>query len=562
MRVLILHTPRRHALALTCLLAPLCLACGPTAREPLRPPVPAADAPISGVLPKERPPASHKGPRLGAPAPFTFRGLVDHAEQLAKGPYQPPPSPSKDILERIDYDAHGKLKYKTDYALFAEGPGRFPVTFFHLGRYFQVPVHMHLVEREGSAQVAREIEYDESYFEMPADSPARELPKGSGFAGFRFQESRKGDQSEKPWQKNDWVAFLGATYFRAIGELYQYGISARAIAINVAEPARPEEFPVFTDFYIETPSADAPVIVYGLLQGPSIAGAVRFAMERDHAVEMEITETLFLREDVARLGIAPTTSMYWFSEKSKGLTVPDWRPEVHDSDGLALWTGKGEWIWRPLNNPPHTSVSAFADDSPRGFGLSQRDRNFDHYLDGVRYERRPSLWVEPLGSWGRGNVQLVEIPTDDEIHDNIVAMWVPEQPARAGSRYDLSYRLHWRADEPFPSPLARVVATRIGRGGEPGKARPQNVHKFVVEMLGGPLAKLAPGQLPEAVLWSSRGDFSHVFTEAVPDDVPGHWRVQFDITAEGTDPVELRLYLRRGKQALSETWLYQWRPKE
>ncbi len=500
------------------------------------------------------PALAQAGMRLGPAAPFSFDTLVERARGLAARPYAPPPALPADVLERIDYEAHGKLRFKTDNALFKDGPGPFPVTFFHLGRFFQTPVHMHLLTGMGTA---RELLYDPSTFDMPADSPARALPPGAGFAGFRFQESRTGDQARLPWQNNDWVAFLGASYFRAIGGLYQYGLSARGIAIDAAVPGRPEEFPAFTHFWFEPPADGADtVVVHALLEGPSIAGAYRFAMRRDKAVVMDIDCRLFLRRDVARLGLSPLTSMYWYSDKLTSAGI-DWRPEVHDSDGLALWTGAGERIWRPLNNPAQTGISAFADKTPRGFGLMQRDRNFDHYQDGVRYERRPSLWVEPLGDWGEGAVELVEIPTDDEIHDNIGAFWVPKAPATAGSSYSLRYRLHWLADEPFPSPLARCVATRMGRGGQPGQARPPGVRKFMVEFLGGPLARLPVGVQPEAVLSAPRGTFSYVFTEAVPNDVPGHWRAQFDYTPEGPGPVDLRLFLKNGDATLSETWLYQ-----
>jgi len=274
---------------------------------------------------------------------------------------------------------------------------------------------------------------------------------------------------------------------------------------------------------------------------------------------MDVDCALYLRNKVSRFGVAPLTSMFWFSETAKATAV-DWRPEVHDSDGLSLWTGSGEHLWRPLNNPAEVSVSAFSDDNPRGFGLLQRDRNFDHYLDGVFYERRPSVWIEPKGNWGKGAVQLIEIPTDDEIHDNIVATWVPQQPAAAGSSFEFSYRLHWQADEPSPTPLARCVATRLGNGGQPGLPRPKGVRKFMVEFLGAPLAGLAYGVMPEAVLSASRGSFSYVFTEAIANEVPGHWRAQFDLTVEGKEPVEIRLYLKNGDEVLSETWLYQYHP--
>ena len=266
-----------------------------------------------------------------------------------------------------------------------------------------------------------------------------------------------------------------------------------------------------------------------------------------------------MRKAVERLGIAPLTSMFWFSETVKPTAI-DWRPEIHDSDGLAMWTGTGEHIWRPLNSPPRVMVSSFIDASPRGFGLSQRDREFGHYLDGVRYQLRPSAWVEPLGDWGAGAIQLTEIPTDDEIHDNIVAMWVPAAPALAGASFDLRYRLHWLAEEPFPTPLGRCVATRLGNGGQPGQPRPKGVRKFMIEFVGGPLATLPCGVKPEPVLWASRGSFSYISTEAVPNDVPGHWRAQFDLTVEGQEPVEMRCFLRAGDEVLTETWLYQYLP--
>jgi glucans biosynthesis protein len=498
--------------------------------------------------------------KLGDATQFSFDGLISRAKELAARPYVEPVTPPKDILDKIDYEAHGKISFKTDDALFANGPGRYPITFFHLGNFFRVPVRMYVVEDAQSGSAAREIIYDASYFDMPADSPARALPKGSGFAGFRIQESRLGDQTKLDWRKNDWAAFLGVSYFRTIGELYQYGLSARGIAINVTLPDRPEEFPNFTEFYFETPKSDSDLMtVYALLDGPSIAGAYRFDLHRGAGVVMEVETALFLRKEVGRLGIAPATSMYWFSETKKPTAI-DWRPEVHDSDGLAIWTGAGEHIWRPLNDPQRVMASSFDDDNPRGFGLLQRDRNFDHYLDGVFYDRRPSLWVEPLSPWGKGSIQLIEIPTDDETHDNIVAMWVPADPAQAGASFRLRYRLHWLADEPYPSPLARCVATRLGNGGQPGQPRPQGVRKFMIEFLGGPLVDLPFGVKPEAALWASRGTFSYVFTEAVPDGVPGHWRAQFDLTATGNDPVEMRLYLKNGDKILTETWLYQYLP--
>ena len=497
--------------------------------------------------------AAESGLRFGPAAPFSFDAVKAMARKLAASPYAPAPRPAPDILNRLDYDAWGRINFEMDRALFKEGP--FPVSFFHLGQFFQSPVGMYAVE----GGQAREIVYDPAYFDMPAGSPAHGLPKGAGFAGIRVQEKPGGQYD---WRKNDWAAFLGASYFRAIGALHQYGLSARAVAVDTVVAGKTEDFPVFTKLFIEEGAltGDA-VTVYALLDSASVVGACRFVMTRGKGVVMDIDQLLIPRRPITRFGLAPLTSMYWFSETVKETAI-DWRPEVHDSDGLAIWNGRDERLWRPLNDPPHAAVSAFADENPKGFGLLQRDRNFDHYLDGVYYDRRPSLWVEPKGPWGKGAVQLVELPTSDEINDNISAMWVPEKPAQPGTPVELGYRLSWLADEPHPTSLARVVATRLGAGGQPGAPRPKGVRKFLVEFLGGPLAALPYGVAPQPVMTTSRGRFTdYRLVEAVPDGVPGHWRVQFDLAdVQGSEPVDLRLHLAVGGKIASEVWMFQYHP--
>ncbi|WKW51205.1 glucan biosynthesis protein [Rhodomicrobium lacus] len=500
------------------------------------------------------------GLRFGDPQPFSFDWLKAHAEALSKAPYAPPPRPDPATVAAIDYDAHGKLKYRQEYALYGDGhDAAFPITFQHVGYYFPKTVRMHALEPNAGGAVSREIIYDPAYFTIAPDSPAARLaPEPSSFAGFWVMEPRDGKED---WKKAEpWVTFLGASYFRAKGELGQVGMSARGIALSPGGSGH-EEFPDFVSFWFSpAPPASRTVTVYALLNSPSVSGAYKFDLHRTSGVVMDIELTLFFREAVERLGLAPLTSMFWYGEKAKPAGI-DWRPEVHDSDGLSLATGQGERIWRPLNNPSHITISSFADEHPRGFGLLQRDRVFDHYQDGVGYEKRPSTWVEPKGNgWGKGTVQLVEIPTDDEINDNIVVYWNPEKRPEPGDRIDLAYRIHWLADEPYPTPLARCVATRFGRGGEPGTVRPYGVRKFTVEFLGGPLKDLPNGVKPEVVVWASRGNIRSTVAEAVPDDVPGHWRTHFDLSVDGREPVELRLYLRAGDKVLSETWLYQYHP--
>ncbi len=487
---------------------------------------------------------------LGPATPFDFETLVERARRLAGTAYQAPRHPLPEVVQQIDYDAAGKIHYRRDHALFAEGPGAYPATFFPLGQNFPSRVRMFAVE-QGQAQ---EILYSPDTFDMPADSVARQLPPDAGFAGFRLHESRTRDD----WRTQDWAAFLGASYFRAIGALGQYGLSARGIAVDTAMP-KPEEFPDFVEFYLQPlPNDPSSIMVHALLDGPSIAGAYAFTLQRGAGVVMEVDARLFLRRDIARLGIAPLTSMFWFSESNRHAAF-DWRPEVHDSDGLAIWSGGGERIWRPLNNPETVVTSSFLDRNPRGFGLLQRDRSFEHYLDGVNYHLRPSLWVEPLGEWGEGSVQLVEIPTDDEIHDNIVAYWNPAKPALAGDALAYRYRLHWQGEQPYPSEgLAQFTATRTGRGGAEGTVRPEGVIKYVLEAAGGQLSTLPPDAVVAFDITASTGEIGRSFVEHLPET--DRWRLVLDFTPEPGAPAELRAFLHRDGTPLTETWLYQQRP--
>lgn len=489
---------------------------------------------------------------LGQEQEFSYNHLIERAKKLATEPYGAPAVSHAHILEKIDYDAHGQLHFKREFSPYATEGGEYPLTFFHLGRYFKKPVRMFLLK----GNHAREIRYSTEYFNMPAQSIARQLPEDIGFAGFRFHESRH----RKDWKTQDWIAFLGASYFRTIGSEGQYGLSARGVAVDTATHG-PEEFPDFVEFYIE--SADGvenTSTVYALLNGESITGAYRFDLKRSDNVIVDVEKTLFLRKPVQRLGIAPLTSMFWFSETNKSFAV-DWRPEVHDSDGLEMWTGNGERIWRQLNNPKDVRVSGFVDENPRGFGLMQRDREVTHYLDGVRYHRRPSLWVEPLHHWGKGQVTLVELPTDDEIHDNIALFWNPAEQPKVGEPIHYRYRMYWQANNPHPmKKLARATATRLGRGGNAGQARPEGVSKISVEWEGEILGTLEYGEFPDVVVTASRGEVSLIRAEPIMDT--RIWRAVFDLSVTGTEPVELRMYLRRNKnQPLSETWTYQYLPE-
>lgn len=480
---------------------------------------------------------------LGPSQAFSVDGLREQARQLATQPYRPPAIRQAEALEQINYDMHRQIRYRPEAALWAQGDGPYPVQFFHLARLFKESVKLHVVQ-DGAA---REILYASSLFAF--DDPARfaaALPDPLGFAGFRVMHSDP--------QQGDWLSFLGASYFRSAGELGKYGLSSRGVAIDTGLP-RPEEFPRFTQFWLEPAADPGSLIVHALLDGPSLSGAYRIEVVRSKGVIMTVEAALFTRTAIHRLGVAPLTSMFWYSETDRRM-VWDWRPEVHDSDGLAIWTGSGERIWRPLNNPRTVWISSFADVNPKGFGLFQRDRDFKNYQDGVVfYEQRPSLWVEPLEPWGEGVVQLVEIPTHSEFEDNIVAYWTPREPVLAGAALNFKYRLHWVADDPYPPALGRVAAARLAWE-DPLNARPHAPRRgiLVVDFAGGPLdhlEKTAPvqlaaththGALPgSAVVWLSESRC---------------WRASCSIELDSPEPMEIRVRLRLGERILTETCVY------
>ncbi|MEX2455400.1 MAG: glucan biosynthesis protein D [Rhodospirillaceae bacterium] len=490
------------------------------------------------------------GRYFGPPEPFDFGLLRDRAAAMAKNDHVPRRSPAGDVIRRIDFDAVQKIRFRPDHTLWQDGPGAYPVRFFHLHTFVPEPVRINVV----SDGMAREYLYSTDHFDYADTGLDAQLPKELGYAGFRVMADGEG--------KTDWLAFQGASYFRTSGEEDQYGASARGIAVNTGLDA-PEEFPAFTEFWLE-PAApgDEAVVVHALLDGPSVTGAFRFQCERHNGVTMDVQSELFVRSDIRRLGIAPLTSMYWYGENDRRL-ADDWRPEIHDSDGLALWTGSGERLFRPLINPPVLQVNSFFDRTPKGFGLVQHDRDFANYQDdGAFYERRPSIWVEPLGDWGEGAVQLVEIPTDGEILDNIVAYWQPRSPARKGDRLAFDYRLHWRNREPYPpEKIAQVVATRTGRGGRPGETPvPGSTRrKFVIDFEGGAISEMEARYDLTPVVTASRGTVSDRYAVRIVGTK--RWRAVFDLEAAGPEPVDLRCFLQLENRTLTETWLYQYFPQ-
>ncbi len=491
----------------------------------------------------------------GAPAGFSFDALADEMRELAGRPFVPAPTPGLDPgtwWGALDYDGYRLIRFRDDRSRWAEDEGpAWRVGAFHMGWLFPEPVRLF----DLSSGTPEEMRFSTEDFEyrgpLAAKVPADDaLP---GVAGFRLNWPLN-----RPDRLDEVVSFVGASYFRALGRDDAYGTSARGLALNtwVMEP---EEFPRFSRFYLSRDADTATVLA--ALEGPSVAGAYRFVIRPGAVTEMDVTARLFFREDVAELGVAPLTSMFLFSSQNRG-NFDDYRPAVHDSDGLHVVRADGDPIWRPLVNPAQLASSYFAEPSPRSFGLFQRERAFEAFQDpGARYDLRPSVEVVPQGDWGEGAVRLVEIPSALEANDNVVAFWVPAEPVRAGDAREFAYTLRWGDLPPDPDgPLAVVVATRAGAGGVSGTEALENARKFAVDFRGGRLRSLPEDAAIEPVVTVSGGHVVSQTLDRLPEGTEGagDWRVVLDVAAEQGAVVEMSLHLAGHGERLSEGWAFQW----
>tara|TARA_R110002051_G_scaffold6665_1_gene31991 strand:- start:4397 stop:5962 length:1566 start_codon:yes stop_codon:yes gene_type:complete len=479
-----------------------------------------------------------------------FNAVIERAQQLAETPYQAPEESLPEVLRELNYDTYRQIRFDPDHAYWKdESP--FSLQLFHSGFLFQTPIALNVIENDTATPLPFSSE-NYSY-----DGNAEKLQEydlsGSDHAGFRLHYPLNNAE-----YADEFAVFLGASYFRIVGRDQAYGLSTRGLAIDTASPDG-EEFPAFREFWMYKPDANAEQFeLLALLDSPSVSGAYRFIIQPGEDTEVEVEAELFAREDIAKLGVAPLTSMFTYGEASRQ-RPDDFRPQVHDSDGLLMHTGSGEWLWRPLTNPEQLRTSTFTDSSPQGFGLMQRERDFNRYLDTeAQYHRRPSQWVVPLDEWGPGHVELVEIPTPDETHDNIVAYWVADDALKAGESRRLHYLTHTLNNDPEAHTLGRAIRTRHGSAAGPGQtdSSASEQRQFIVDFQGGALDEIAADQPVELDISAQLGEVLLPQVTALPNN---GWRASFRVPANN-QPSDVRLRLTLNHEPVSETWNYVWYP--
>lgn len=474
----------------------------------------------------------------GGGRPFSRQTVLDEARELAGRPYEPP-APVDSRLTGLDYDSYRQIRYRKDKAIWGGSPTRFSVELFAPGFLFESGVDLFIVENGLSLPV----DVGPDSFDVPDPALGALLADGGKFAGFRLHYPvNRSDYSD------EFVVFQGASYFRAVSAGQSYGLSARGLAVDVAEPTG-EEFPVFRRFWIERPSArSGNIVVHALLDSEGVTGAYRFGIYPGAPTVIDVEATLFARRELTHIGFGGLTSMFMFGPVD-GPDQPDYRPAVHDSQGLCMLTGRGEWLWRPLANPAALQVSAFVDENPKGFGLVQRARGFNRYQDlEAYYHRRPSCWIAPVGDWGPGHVQLVEIPSASEINDNIVAYWRPAVPLKPGQETRFAYRQTWPDSIVPDTPrLGHVIRSAYGlslEGGFPQMTIDYDFHGW------------QPSDTMDAEVSVSAGRL--VNTVLQPNPVTGGVRMFLTFDPQDADVVEIRALPMRGGTPLGETWLYRW----
>ncbi len=542
----------RRLIAALSLIQCLAIACNSTFERPSTPPQRGPDA---NPTPADPQPRIESSPPLLEPAtPATlFEYVATRARRLARVAYAPRGPSLPEALTGLTYEQYRSIQFRPEASLWQDD-ARFAVQLLHPGFLSQAPVRISVLQ---DGQIAP-LHFDKTLYRYTGDAArvADVAAPDLGYAGFRVYYPLTSDGN-----REEVVVFLGASYFRLLGPDQVHGLSSRGLAVDIAVDSG-EEFPAFREFWLVRPTPEASTLTFvALLDSPSVTGAYRFDLEPGSHTTLDVDARLYARRDVAKLGVAPLSSMFLYGH-NRVPAFDDFRPQVHDSDGLLMHTSADEWIWRPLSNGPGLQVTSLRDRTPRGFGLLQRDRDFDHYLDlEARYDRRPSEWVTfGEGDWGSGGVELLAIPTTSEFNDNIAAYWVPDQPFTTGDERQYRYRLITFNSRLDAQTLAQVERTRIGSDALPGQSDPpsRRRRRFIIDFSGGDMPALDRTEQVEAVLDTSAGRTSNLVVQPLPGG--RGWRAAFRLAPAGNQPADMRLYLTLDGRRLSETWSYVWYP--
>lgn len=495
------------------------------------------------------------------PIPYNDHLAPQLAEQILKQvrlPYAGTDRQLPESLQQLDYDGYRRIVYQRSEAIDLHCVPDTYLELFHRGYLFKDRVKVNLKFADEPVQ---RLLYDPKLFRFHEPAPVG-LTDGLDFAGLRLIYPLHGQiKPQKPEDQlaylqslNEIVSFIGASYFRAVDKGGAYGSSARGLAVNTGFFDRAEEFPVFTQFWVIVPSpADRnPLTLWALMQSPCINGFYQFKILPDsNNTTVEVSARLFPHKPIEKLGIAPLTSMFLYGESGANDDVHvNHRPEVHDADGLLVYSRTGEWLWHPLTNPQAHRVTRFSADEVQGYGLMQRDKNVKHYNDHETNQHlRPSIWVKPHNNanWGNGSIELLELASNGEGMDNIGAYWIPQQPVQPGEELAYHYALIFTHQQLFQHAPYQVSSTV-------SDIKPNGKMPFTVTFRPTALHKADTSKTPQATITAEHGNIEHVMVDR--DTRDGKVTVRFTVHPTDQAPVNIRGFLHQGMDAVSETWSY------
>lgn len=489
---------------------------------------------------------------------FGFENVATMAKKLAQTSYVPPRQNLPSSLANLQFKQYSQIQYKTDRNIWRSDKLPFQLSFLHEGMQYDTPVKVNLV----TSRSVQPVDFNADDFTYGDNKIPKQDLDGLQFSGFRVEVPIDGD-TNNTYQN---LVFQGASFLRAIGQGQRFGLSARGLGVDTGSPGG-EEFPLFKEFWIARPSAkDETLIIYALLDSQSMTGAYRFVLHPGVSGVINVSARLYLRSRVEKLELAPLSSMFLFGPNQPSATA-DYRPSLHDSEGLSVHTAEGQWLWRPLVNPRVLTISSFPVTNPKGFGLMQRSIAFADYEDLTdRYDLRPSGWVHIKGNWGKGRIELVEIPTPDETNDNIAAYWVPDEQPKPQDALNFEYDLRFEhIDQTMPdSNLGHVAQTRYSVGMIKQAnlvRRPDGTQEFIVDFAGQALQSL-PATAPVEASVTPDPSVQLVNVRVVRNDAVGGYRLvmRFKRKPANDDsklgPARIDAYLHTGNTTLTETWSY------
>ena len=473
---------------------------------------------------------------------INFEYVQKQAELLSKSKYNEPLKIKNDLT----IDEYSQITFNASKALWMNEALLFRLEFFHLGYIYNTP----LAVNEFKGLYSQDIRFTNDLFNFgnlnkDTSDKAKDL---EGYAGLKIL-----CQLNRPNQFDELISVLGNEKFRALGRYNIYGLyAAPLITIGINNKINLAHY---TKFWLGKPESKSDhLTMCAIADSPEATIAFHYEIYPGDDTKVKTKSTIYPRIDTLSVGIAPMSTLY-FSGINTLSRYNLYYSQFHYSDNLIISSEKNVFS-QPLENYEQTVVNEVKTKDIKFFGLSQRDRNYDHYQTlFIALHLMPTLWIKPDNDWQKGKVVLVETPANNPNTLNIYAFWVPEEKLHKGKVYSYDYTMHWAINEPDPDTGPGCVSsTKVGLDGD-------NIC-FAIKFTGTMLKKLpAVANITSLTTISSNSKITDIKIQKDPFD--NQWIAL--ITASKPvkvdnkqSQVSLSCTLMYGNKPITETWMYKW----